>query len=1535
MANSPYNFTSGVRDDTSFNRNWDSANLIVQQSDQVAYSNTSLTPQGTYNATYSFQNDRNGGLAEGFSYTAGAGCSFQVVDSYLGHSKVLQTLDAGAGSAMSTVTFTSAPTGGNISFWWSSTTTATTSAGNMFLLYENANNLVNIINDYGGGSGAGTFDLISGGVGKLIGTHAANRWYHFVVSFDTVVDKMSVTLDGVTPTTTNWIPFTTAGGAPTHANFDVTQAANSITIYKDAVDLSWTPGYVANRSAIDTGQLGVYNATLSFENATMFDQVGDNSTAVNGGTWTTDCGDFQHTQAMAGVESLVSGALINTAGWTCGAGTAGHGTFYDFGGYNHDKIIIIARGADDDYFYYPMASETFVYEAWVSSSVAASEWLYFVATDASGLAAGHYAGGIFIGGATFNYCTGNTGTSAAIPGAPVLSAYAWYNVRVEWSGTGASNYYRIYINGAKLVDTAAFAVGTTIARLYIGAFTISYSAYFDAIALSTEAGYYNGMSFQTRHDNKNLYASANIVPAVPTAATSHHNILMLNDQSNSHAPLVNYTLGTPQAAGTTEFWVYDSDVTKATGFQAWFGLGTDSGTIAFAFGIFGSKLQYYGVGAAWGVMMDASSTWYHVRVAWTGTAFSVWINGMLKASTVGYNAACATIGRIQYRMNQVDTAFQVYLDALDVSADAPAYSPERSTWMFLNATLSLPVAGAYSSKWVCWSNGIDYNQQPVPFTVTKNVQLISESSRTTRWIFGSGSSWTNIYTGNLSQNWYLTGTTEQSILRPLSLTLEDVYITDADPDWQAWGFYELEIGLPYGGSTYWGMIDTGVQFNYLDYSTLITYTRNYGSGTVYSYYTNPFDVYSVTWNTKPPSATLMESLSVGATITLNASNHRYVELRSSDWFHLDSVQGVTPPVMTMSASKIGSFFNSIYIQTNQTEALTLSSPTLSPISLQDGDRISVTFNTTSTHQINMLVGEETLKIVPEGNTNFNTQTASFIFTSAKTITNLNFTGLFDDATNLQIINILIDRPASVYSFYLNPSGQEFVSLSPSTCYLAITENLAIVNSTTVVIAPYILNPLIYTPIIGNERQVNLFDQQNRLLPFENFRVVLDRMNYGVISYVNPNSPYYMTTNRFYADDDSYYNCYVYDRFGRSILNRTSYSIQTFIDIQLNVYKLKIKNMAEQFCYVNITNLPYLGLYWSEWIAPGEIIAYTLQTGEYNVEITNQENSSVQDYSYNFCGDDFLLIGSQNTIAQAIWNIQNTNATLGNQITQVNISISNQNSQINNSIVMVDINLSNINSTLGNQLISLDSSITSVNNTIGVNFIATNTSIYEIGNWVNSSYSLLTTQVYQLNNSIYTAINVLDASLVSMNNSVNASFTTLIVKNDYLTYIFQHASFSSLLNWTSSYDITNDLYWTSMLNVARNTSLDVLLRYLNETDTIRVGAMETAYRYVPKGAEYRVWSVAGQTYLTEWTPLSVNATGTNNTAMLDFGSWQEPVQLPQAPPTLWETISQPLFWCIAFVGVVVAFGLVVRDKNRKILKARGYSESDAKHRGGHR
>lgn len=254
-------------------------------------------------------------------------------------------------------------------------------------------------------------------------------------------------------------------------------------------------------------------------------------------------------------------------------------------------------------------------------------------------------------------------------------------------------------------------------------------------------------------------------------------------------------------------------------------------------------------------------------------------------------------------------------------------------------------------------------------------------------------------------------------------------------------------------------------------------------------------------------------------------------------------------------------------------------------------------------------------------------------------------------------------------------------------------------------------------------------------------------------------------NVFYRDVGDNVSIEIKDLYDISVKNH-SFIVQTednYVPIILTQYSLKVMNQQELFNHINITRDPNYyesPYYWSEWVAPGEIIKFNLFTGYYKINLTDNEGGSYSFYEYTLSGDDILLISSDNVLSQVIYNIANVNTTIGNQITNVEINITNQNSEINNTIVNIEINLSNVNSTLGNLLTNINLDIINLQSNISSLYTFTNTSFWNLNNAMNTSFIYMENNIYSINQSISTLVIGIDNSISLLNATIDLMFTEM-------------------------------------------------------------------------------------------------------------------------------------------------------------------------------
>jgi len=355
---------------------------------------------------------------------------------------------------------------------------------------------------------------------------------------------------------------------------------------------------------------------------------------------------------------------------------------------------------------------------------------------------------------------------------------------------------------------------------------------------------------------------------------------------------------------------------------------------------------------------------------------------------------------------------------------------------------------------------------------------------------------------------------------------------------------------------------------------------------------------------------------------------------------------------------------------------------------------------------------------------------------------------------------------------------------------------------------------------------------------------------------------------------------------------------------------------------NLKKIPESEYYWSEWIAPAEIVKFNLFEGYYIFDLTDNEHSSSSSYSYTLRGDDIILISSDNTFSSVITNILNVNSTIGNLITNVEITLTNINTDINNTVINIDINLSNINSTLGDLLIAQSLTLTNIENNIGTLFIYLNNNFTSLENTINLSFLDLTNTIFLINNTIYTSVIGMEANLNIIGTTILGNLSIAIQQNEFLTTLFRIAMFSELLNWTgagynSSY-IESQIDTWQFINEFNNQTVQIFLEYEGVIDILTLTAESILFQLLPiTDVEYRLWSVDNEEYITEWQPLPENRT-------VSFGFFETTVSKTPFDVNFFTILIA--FICTVSVGMVIviiiwAYMKGDRDKTPKNTRKR--------------
>ncbi|MFX1377275.1 MAG: OmpL47-type beta-barrel domain-containing protein [Promethearchaeota archaeon] len=188
-----------------------------------------------------------------------------------------------------------------------------------------------------------------------------------------------------------------------------------------------------------------------------------------------------------------------------------------------------------------------------------------------------------------------------------------------------------------------------------------------------------------------------------------------------------------------------------------------------------------------------------------------------------------------------------------------------------------------------------------------------------------------------------------------------------------------------------------------------------------SYTTSNFDESTITWNNQPSEIDSLATSPITGTgwVTINLSRPSYYYLlkSNSNFIEFNSSEAFSnKPIINHYLSKQYQGDGILYCQTNETEILTLRSPNSYNFNLKEGDAIEITFNTTSSNEIefnlrNIGMEQESYIISEMGNIDFSTRTVEFIIDENMTIDQFEFKGVFDDTKNLIVDDIKIYSPS--------------------------------------------------------------------------------------------------------------------------------------------------------------------------------------------------------------------------------------------------------------------------------------------------------------------------------------------------------------------------------------------------------------------------------------------------------------------------------------------------------------------------------------------
>jgi len=324
------------------------------------------------------------------------------------------------------------------------------------------------------------------------------------------------------------------------------------------------------------------------------------------------------------------------------------------------------------------------------------------------------------------------------------------------------------------------------------------------------------------------------------------------------------------------------------------------------------------------------------------------------------------------------------------------------------------------------------------------------------------------------------------------------------------------------------------------------------------------------------------------------------------------------------------------IQTEETETFSFRSLDNLDLVLYENDFIEIQFNTTSTNRIgiNLLNGgitEVEFELSVQGNENFNTRNVSFTLSNQYDIDQIEFTGIFDATKNLKIMNISVNRYlTTIETHYVDPDGTKLILLDFPLNYSvfiyeenSLIEVQQITTSENITVILYEINRIV--PIY-----ISYFDPNNNPLDFSEFTLFLT-YTLDEIEYTNKR----IAVNQIFVDSNSLIQYEVFDSFNVSIKSGETYE-ETFVDIVLDIYSLKIKNEATE--YVNYTiESSSSGIIKEGNIFSEEIIEFNIATGNYEFNYTNNEDAIFRSFTIELETHTIISINSTlNTVYFAMF-----------------------------------------------------------------------------------------------------------------------------------------------------------------------------------------------------------------------------------------------------------------------------------------------------------
>jgi len=502
-------------------------------------------------------------------------------------------------------------------------------------------------------------------------------------------------------------------------------------------------------------------------------------------------------------------------------------------------------------------------------------------------------------------------------------------------------------------------------------------------------------------------------------------------------------------------------------------------------------------------------------------------------------------------------------------------------------TTSFDKLGQWNVRWeilgsIYYTAWVSYEVISYP----PNFEGISESDYTTRWILQNATTVPveDFHDDIDTDYWDLVDVASEVFDYSVACT-GDSYVSSGlgNVDSNYGSDWYMYVGNPYASTqSYVSFVDSSnyQKLNQTGANTVAVRSITETDSTVECYNTSSFNEATITWNNKPAIEDYQDENLIDTvykwyywdTSIYYSTYYMFLVTGFSlnvGLFTKEYSTSNDPYMIRTGMSKNYFGDDYMYMQTNILESIGLKSVDYGfHYTLASGDYYEIDCQTNSDSQINLIlykdgVVQKTLVVSPSGNTNFNRRTVKVVASENLEFDQLKIQSTFDDKDYVKIHDVKTYKytPVGDYANMLVVShGVKGIYLTPDEYnirvyeligggeYERINQNITIPETGQL--------QWVYVPTITQQSKVRLLTMDNTPLTFSDYNVYVNRSLDGSYDIV----PLY--TDIFEVDQGTFIYFDIYDKFGSLIISNEEKQVSDFININLEVYLLQLKNLME-------------------------------------------------------------------------------------------------------------------------------------------------------------------------------------------------------------------------------------------------------------------------------------------------------------------------------------------------------------------------------------